>query len=129
MAYMLINFRDRRIKKMKDKRLKEKFIDEKTGIEYIKQGDYYVPNLILKGTEKEISLGKYGKMRLRFLKEHKKAEYTILLMNNELQKHLIDIDKTARNRVEILIKQFAKQENITEELKVQDQLRWVRYDE
>lgn len=129
MAYMLINFRDRRIKKMKDKRLKEKFIDEKMGIEYIKQGDYYVPNLILKGTEKKISLGKYGKMRLRFLKEHKKAEYTILLMNNELQKHLIDIDKTARNRVEILIKQFAKQENITEELKVQDQLRWVRYDE
>ena len=98
-------------------------------IEYIKQGDYGVPNLMREGTEKEINLGKYGRMRLRFLKEHKKAEYTILLMNNELQKHLIDIDKTARNRVEILIKQFAKQENITEELKVQDQLRWVRYDE
>ena len=114
---------------MKDKKLKEKFINKKTSIEYIKQGDYYVPNLILKGTEKEINLGKYGRMRLRFLKEHKKAEYTILLMNNELQKHLIDIDKTARNRVEILIKQFAKQENITEELKAQDQLRWVRYDE
>lgn len=114
---------------MKDKKLKEKFINKKTSIEYIKQGDYYVPNLILKGTEKEINLGKYGRMRLRFLKEHKKAEYTILLMNDELQKHLIDIDKTARNRVEILIKQFAKQENITEELKVQDQLRWVRYDE
>ena len=129
MAYMLINFRDRRIKKMKNKRLKEKFIDEKTGIEYIKQGDYYVPNLIFKGTEKEIHLGKYGRMRLRFLKEHKKAEYTILLMNNELQKHLIDIDKTARSRVNLLIKQFAKQENITEELKAQAQLMWVRHDE
>ena len=110
---------------MKDKELKEKFIDEKTGIEYIKQGDYYVPNLILKGTEKEINLGKYGRMRLRFLKEHKKAEYTILLMNNELQNHLIDIDKTARNRVDLLIKQFAKQENITEELKAENQLQWV----
>lgn len=98
-------------------------------IEYIKQGDYYMPNLILKGTEKEINLGKYGKMRLQFLKEHKKAEYTILLVNNELQKHLIDIDKTARNRVDLLIKQFAKQENITEELKAQDQLMRVRYDE
>ena len=98
-------------------------------IEYIKQGDDGVPNLILKGTEKEIKLGKYGRMRLRFLKEHKKAEYTILLMNNELQNHLIDIDKTARNRVDLLIKQFAKQENITEELKAQDQLMWVRYDE
>ena len=98
-------------------------------IEYIKQGDDGVPNLILKGTEKEINLGKYGRMRLRFLKEHKKAEYTILLMNNELQNHLIDIDKTARNRVDLLIKQFAKQENITEELKAQDQLMWVRYDE
>ncbi len=94
-------------------------------IEYIKQGDYYMPNLILKGTEKEIHLGKYGRMRLRFLKEQKKAEYTILLMNNELQKHLIDIDKTARNRVELLIKQFAKQENITEELKAENQLQWV----
>jgi len=114
---------------MKDKKLKEKFINKKTSIEYIKQGDYYVPNLILKGTEKEINLGKYGRMRLRFLKEHKKAEYTILLMNDELQKHLIDIDKTARNRVDLLIKQFAKQENITEELKAQDQLMWVRYDE
>lgn len=114
---------------MKDKKLKEKFINKKTSIEYIKQGDYYVPNLILKGTEKEINLGKYGRMRLRFLKEHKKAEYTILLMNDELQKHLIDIDKTARNRVELLIKQFAKQENITEELKAQDQLMWIRYDE
>ena len=98
-------------------------------IEYNKYGDYNVPNLVLDGVPKEINLGKYGRMRLRFLKEHKKAEYTILLMNNELQNHLIDIDKTARNRVDLLIKQFAKQENITEELKAQDQLMWIRYDE
>ena len=85
-------------------------------IEYIKQGEDGMPNLILKGTEKEINLGKYGRMRLRFLKEHKKAEYTILLMNNELQKHLIDIDKTARNRVDLLIKQLtdAKEKKMLE---------------
>ena len=64
---------------MKKKELKERFIDEKTGIEYVRQGDYYIPNLVIPMQEK-IQLNKYGRMRLNYLKEHKRTEYTIMLM-------------------------------------------------
>lgn len=94
-------------------------------IEYTKVGDYYLPNLVAPENMKNFELGKYGKLRLKYLKEHKKAEYTILLMDNELQKHLIEVDKIANERFELLMKQFAEKENITEELKVKDQLKWV----
>ena len=94
-------------------------------IEYTKVGAYYLPNLVSPENIKNFEIGKYGKLRLRYLKEHKKAEYTILLMNNELQKHLMEIDKIANERFELLMKQFAEKENITEELKSKDQLKWV----
>lgn len=94
-------------------------------IEYTKQGDYYIPNIVAPENMKNFNLGKHGRMRLKFLKEQKKAEYTILLMNNELQKHLIEINETATNRFDLLMKQFAEKENITEELKVNNQLEWV----
>ena len=111
---------------MENIEFKERFIDEKTGIEYIRVGDYYMPNLVLSGTEKDIKLGKYGRMRLRYLKEHRKAKYTILLMKNKLQKHLLDVDKTAYERLHLLMKQLAERENITEELKANNQMEWVR---
>lgn len=94
-------------------------------IEYTKVGDYYLPNLVVPENMKNFKIGKYGKLRLRYLKEHKKAEYTILLMDNELQKHLMKIDKIATERFELLMKQFAEKEKITEELKGKDQLKWV----
>ena len=94
-------------------------------IEYIKVGNYYLPNLVAPENMKNFKIGKYGNLRLRFLKEHKKAEYTIWLMDNKLQKHLMDIDKTANERFDLLMKQFAKQENITEELKATNQMEWV----
>ena len=74
---------------------------------------------------KNFEIGKYGKLRLKYLKEHKKAEYTILLMDNKLQKHLMEIDKIANERFDLLMKQFAQKENITVELKAKDQLKWV----
>ena len=64
-------------------------------------------------------------MRARYLKENKKAEYTIMLIENTLQDHFIEIDKTANERFNLLIKQFAEKENITEELKATNQLEWV----
>ena len=64
---------------MENKELKERFIDEKTGIEYVRQGDYYIPNLVFP-KQRKIHLNKYGRMRLNYLKEHKKAEYTIMFM-------------------------------------------------
>ena len=94
-------------------------------LEYRKCGDYYIPNLVAPENMKNFKIGKYGNLRLRYLKEHKKAEYTILLMDNKLQKHLMDIDTTAKERFDLLMKQFAEKENITEELKATNQMEWV----
>ena len=109
---------------MENKELPEKYVDKKTGIEYSLIGDYYIPNLVLPN-RKNITLGKYGRMRAKYLKENKKAEYSIMLIENTLQDHLIEIDKTANERFELLMKQFIEKENITEELKATNQLEWV----
>lgn len=111
---------------MKSVELKERFIDERTGIEYIRNGDYYLPNLIDTASVKANELGKYGKLRLKYLLEHKKAEYTCLWMENKLRRYLLEIDKTANKRFNLLMKQFMEQENITEELKANNQLEWVK---
>lgn len=93
-------------------------------IDYRKCGDYYIPNLVISNT-KNIKLGKYGKMRLNYLKTQKKVEYTILLMDDKLSEHLKEIDETATARYNLLMKQFVERENITEELKANNQLEWV----
>ena len=93
-------------------------------IDYRKCGDYYIPNLVISNI-KNYELGKYGRMRLNYLKTQKKAEYTILLMEGKLSNSLQEIDKTATNRYNLLIKQLAEQENITEELKAINQLESV----
>lgn len=93
-------------------------------IDYRKCGDYFIPNLVISNT-KNFELGKYGKMRFNYLKNQKKAEYIIFLMDNKLSEHLQDIDRIATNRYELLIQQFVEQENITEELKTANQLEWV----
>ena len=98
-------------------------------LEYRKCVDYYIPNLVAPENIKDFKIRKYGNLRLRYLKEHKKAEYTILLMDNKLQKHLMDIDITATERVNAIIKELAKKENVTEELKANNQLELVRKDE
>lgn len=95
----------------------------KYGIEYTKIGDYYMPNLVLE--KEKIVLNKYGRMRLKFLKENKKAEYTIMFVNGTLNKHLKEIQKTAQTRVDIIIEQLKQQNNLTEEMKNTDQLYWV----
>ena len=109
---------------MKNKELPQNYIDEKTGIEYRLVGDYYIPNLVLPN-RKNVILGKYGRMRARYLKENKKVEYRIMLIDNTLQDHLIETDKTANERYDLLMKQFAEKENITEELKATNQMEWV----
>ena len=87
---------------MENKELKERFIDERTGIEYVRQGDYYIPNLVLP-KQKKIHLNKYGRMRLNYLKEHKKSEYIIMFMENTLIDHLEEIQETATKRVNQII--------------------------
>ena len=90
---------------MENKELKESYIDERTGIEYRSVGDYYIPNLVLENEEK-IILNKYGRMRLKFLKENKKAEYIIMFMNKTLNKHLKEIQETAQTRVDLIVEQL-----------------------
>ena len=109
---------------MEKKELKERFIDEKTGIEYVRQGDYYIPNLVIPKQEK-IQLNKYGRMRLNYLKEQKKTEYTIMLMEGTLRKHIVETDMETKERVERIIKQLKEQSDLTEEMKISDPLYWV----
>ena len=94
-------------------------------ITYTKIGDYFVPNLVLSENVKDFRIGKYGRLRLKHLKENRKAEYIILNMNGKLKKHLMEIDKLAKERVEFLIKQQAERQNVDEKLKEKDQLKWV----
>ena len=104
---------------MKDKELKE----NKYGIEYTKIGDYYMPNLVLEN--EQINLNKYGRERLKFLKENKKAEYTIMLVNGTLNNHLKEIQELAQERIDIIIEQLKQKNNLTEEMKNTNQLYWV----
>ena len=109
---------------MENKELKERFIDEKNGLEYIKNGDYYIPNLTLPKQEK-IILNKYGRMRLNYLKEHKKSEYTSMLMNGTLNTHLKKIQEAIQNRIEQLITELKATADLTEKIKAENQLYWV----
>ena len=109
---------------MENKELKERFIDEKTGIEYIRQEDYYIPNLVL-SKQKKIHLNKYGRMRLNYLKEHKKAEYTIMFMENTLIEHLEEIQETATKRVNQIINDLKAKSDLTENMKNTDVIYWV----
>ncbi len=108
---------------MENKELKTNNIENKYGIEYTKVGDYYLPNLVLK--KEKIELNKYGRMRLKFLKENKKAEYTIMFVNGTLNKHLKETQETAQERIDLIIEQLKQQNNLTEEMKNKDQLYWV----
>ena len=109
---------------MDNKELKERFIDKKTGIEYVRQGDYYIPNLVLP-KQRKIHLNKYGRMRLNYLKEHKKAEYTIMFMENILIDHLEEIQETATKRLNLIIDDLKAKSGLTEDMKNTDMLYWV----
>ena len=109
---------------MENIELKERFIDEKTGIEYTRKGDYYIPNLTLPKQEK-INLNKYGRMRLKYLKEHKKADYMTMLMDGTLNLHLKEIQEKAETRVEQIINQLKEKSNLTENMKNTDSLYWI----
>ncbi len=126
---------------MENKNLKGRY-----GIEYTKVGDYYyaskkvlghpqaiydcvsgsgsyMPNLVLE--KEKINLNKYGRARLKFLKENRKAEYTIMFVNGTLNKHLKEIQDVAEQRIDIIMEELKKKNNLTEEMKNTNQLYWV----
>ena len=91
---------------------------------YIRCGDYDIPNLKL-SEQPETSIGKYGRMRKSYLKEHRPILYNQLLMSEELYPHLLEIDRTARERMEAMLPRMMEAAGITEELKARAPLRWV----
>ena len=104
--------------------MKKQIYDEKNGMSYTLHGDYYLPDLVLR--EEEPTYGKYGMLRKQFLKEHRSARYQYMLLTGKLNEHLNQIDQEVREQVETLMEQMTEKQGVTEELKAQDQMKWVR---
>lgn len=91
-------------------------------VTYHKEGDYLIPNLAVKGTESDYHIGLYGRLKLEYMKKHQLGLYSDLILNGTLPDYLIEIDKTANERVQRIIKELAEKENIDENLKQNNQL-------
>ena len=104
----------------------EKYIyDSSNGLWYELHGDYYLPCLVI--PEEEIhTIGIWGRKHLRYLIEHRPMLYNDLILSGKLYSYLADIDTQARVRLDLLVAQMVEKEGINEQLKVQDQLAWVR---
>mgnify|MGYP000841145021 FL=1 len=102
----------------------DKYIyDDKNGLWYELQGDYYIPCLILPA-EKEQPIGLWGQRHLRYLKEYRRATYITLFTSGRLNNYLADIDRQAQERMERLTEQMKRAQGITERLKAENALEW-----
>ena len=101
--------------------MKEKFIEN--GIEYVRNGDYYIPNL--KAPEGTYNIGRYGRLHSIFIKENRPAFYSMKMLNGTWFAYLEEIDTTAKEMVNNLIKDMAVKQGFTEELKAKDQMAWM----
>ena len=104
--------------------MKKQIYDEKNGLSYTLHGGYYLPDFEI--NEEEPIYGKYGIMRKQFLEEHRSARYQYLVLTGKLTEHLNQVDKEVREKIEMLAEQMAEQWGVTEEMKIQDQMEWVR---
>lgn len=102
-----------------------KSLFEEMGGTYRQEGDYLIPNLVLPDTS-DYKIGKYGRMRRSYLKEHRPSLYSTLVLDGILFKHLAEIDQACNERMETIISAMVKQEGVTETLKAADQMEWVR---
>ena len=91
-------------------------------ITYTLVGDYDRPNLVAPESPK---IGRWGMLRFSYLRKHREALYTIMLMENTLNPHLEEIDRQAQEMEQLLISQLAQQEGVTEQLKAENQMEWV----
>ena len=103
----------------------QKSIFEQMGGTYTHVGEYLIPDLVISDTEQS-PLRKYGRMRKRYLKEHRPVLYTNLLVTGNLDQHLAEIDEACDKRMELLMKQMSTQEGVADELKASDQKEGVR---
>ena len=101
-----------------------KSIFEQIGGTYTQIGDYLIPNIELPEGH-PTPIGKYGRMRETYLKEHRPGLYTNLCLSGKLPEHLAEVERTCNDRLETMIPQMAKAQGVTEEMKAQDQLDWV----
>ena len=99
--------------------------DDKNGLGYTLQGDYYLPNLELPEDE-EAHYGKYGMLRKTYLMEHRKPYYQMLMLQGKLNKHLNRVDREAHERMEVLVMQMAEKQGVTEPLKAEQPKLWIR---
>ena len=102
--------------------MKERFIEN--GIEYVKHGDYYLPNLTVPD-DKVYNIGKYGRLHAKFIKENYRAIYSMKMLNGTWLAYLEEIDNVARETVDRIIKDMAVRQGITEKLKSKDPFAWV----
>lgn len=102
--------------------MKERFIEN--GIEYVRNGDYYIPNLT-GPDDKVYNIGKYGRMHAKFIKENRPCFYTAKMIDGTWLAYLEEIDTTAKEMVDRLIKELVLQRDVTEELKADDQFAWI----
>lgn len=93
-------------------------------ITYTKYGDYYLPDLAVP-EEEPATYGRFGRMRFKYLKEHRRGTYISLLTSGQLIQHLNEIDREANKILELLVKQMAQSQGVTEQLKADDQMAWV----
>ena len=105
--------------------MKKQITDAKTGITYTLQGDYYLPDLSLPA-EEEISIGVWGNRHKRFLKKHHRGIYNESLVRGKLQHYLAQIDRDAKEMFNLIVRQLAKQEGVTELLKSENKMEWIR---
>lgn len=105
--------------------MENKIYDEKNGLWYEKQGDYYIPCLSLP-EEKQKPVGIWGQRHLRYIKQYKRIFYANLLTSCKLNSYLADVNEQAENMFSRLVKDLAEKENVTEELKAENQMLWVQ---
>jgi len=98
-------------------------------ITYTKYGDYYLPDLALPEDGETRPIGNYGERHRRHLKEYHKIHYTNLLTSGKLSFYLVEINKQAKERFDLIVKQMAEKEGVTEQLKAENQMEWGWQDE
>lgn len=104
--------------------MKDHYFNPENGLHYTRRGDFYYPDLVY-SENKYPPLGKYGMLRKTYLKENFKVQYNLMLMNDTLWQHLLQVDKQAHEMVETKVAQMAKAEGLTEKMKSTDPMRWV----
>ncbi|MBQ9262884.1 MAG: TnpV protein [Clostridia bacterium] len=108
---------------MTQQALPQQIYDDKNGLTYILNGDYYIP--LIEAPQDDRPIGKYGRMRLEYLKEHRPVFYNNLICTSKLHDHLVEVNECCVNMKLRLVAETAQRQGVTEALKASDQLRWV----